>query len=87
MGVAKCMVKAALEPPATIPHSARSEPLRQSAVTRNPDVDPRKGTGERKGRDTELRSGEMASSMIAASLKMSALRRYAFASGKREGPT
>ena len=86
-GEAKCIVRAALEPPAAIPHSARREPLRQSAVTRSPDADPRNGTDKLKGRDTVLSSGEMASRMMAPSLKMSALKRYAFASGKRDEPT
>ena len=79
---AKCVVTAALEPPATIPHTAREEPLRHSAAMRIP---------EPKSRPvnvcTNLSScGDSTSRTMAISFKMSARNRYVFASGKREVP-
>jgi hypothetical protein len=79
---AKCIVTAALEPPATIPQSAREQPLRHKAVIRIP---------EPKSRPvnvcTNLSSwGDRTSSTMAMSIRMSARKRYAFASGNREVP-
>ena len=80
---AKCIVTAALEPPATMPHSARDEPLRHKAVIRIP---------EPKSRPvnvcTKLSScGDMTSRTMAVSFRMSARKRYVFASGNKEVPS
>jgi hypothetical protein len=84
-GVAKCIVNAALDPPAETAHRARNDELRHNEAARKPDVvyvdvGLRNGT---EGRDMDMESttGENTSKAIAASLKTSARRRYVFASG------
>ena len=83
---AKCTVSAALEPPATAPHSARSAPLRQRATTRKDEFAPGFTKGYSIDRVTNAKYGDRVSEIIAASFKMSARRRYVFASGVREVP-
>ena len=85
-GVAKCKVKADLEPPAATPHNARSDPLKHRATIRSPEADPGNDHGTSNGIYTESNSGERASRVIAASLRMSASKRYVLASGKRDVP-
>jgi len=80
---AKCIATAALEPPATIPHNARKEPLRHKAVIRIP---------EPKSRPvhacTNLSScGDRTSRTMARSFRMSARKRNVFASGNKEVPS
>jgi hypothetical protein len=75
MGVAKCMVMDALDPPAAMPHSDLKTALRHSAVTRRPGI------------GTVLRAGENVSRMTAVSFSTSASSRNFFASGDREEPT
>jgi len=79
---AKCIVTAALEPPATIPQSAREQPLRHKAVIRIP---------EPKSRPVNVWAnlsswGDRTSRTMAMSFRMSARKRYVFASGNREVP-
>lgn len=79
---AKCIVTAALEPPATIPHSARKEPLRHKAVIRIPEPRSRPVNIY-----TNLSScGDTTSRTMARSFSMSARKRYVFASGNKEVP-
>lgn len=79
---AKCIVTAALEPPATIPHSARKEPLRHKAIIRIPEPKSRPVNA-----CTNLSSwGDITSRTMAISFRMSARKRYVFASGNREVP-
>ena len=78
IGVAKCRVMVAFEPPAAMPHRARNDALRQSAAARRP--------GTRNGREGEVNKGERVSRMIAASLRTSANRRYDLASGASDDP-
>jgi hypothetical protein len=80
---AKWIVTAALEPPATIPHSAREDPLRHKAVIRIP---------EPKSRPVNVYAnlssrGDMTSRTMAISFRMSARKRYVFASGNKEVPS
>jgi hypothetical protein len=74
MGVAKCRVIAALEPPAAIPQRALKEALRQRAPTRKPGI------------ACEARRGEKVLRIMEISMRTSARRRYALASGTREEP-
>jgi hypothetical protein len=74
MGVAKCSVMAALEPPAAMPQRALKEALRQRAPTRRPGI------------AREVRRGEKVLRIMEVSLRASAKRRYALASGTREEP-
>lgn len=85
-GVAKCNVKADLEPPAATPHNARSDPLKHRAAIRSPETGPGNDHGTSNGIYTESNKGERASRVIAASLRMSASKRYVLASGKRDVP-
>ena len=79
---AKCIVTAALDPPATIPHSARKEPLRHNAVIRIPEPKSRPVNA-----CTNLSSrGDSTSRTMAVSFRMSARKRKVFASGNREVP-
>jgi hypothetical protein len=84
-GVAKCIVNAALDPPAETAHRARNDELKHNEAARKPevvcaDVGLMNGT---EGRNTDMESttGENTSKAIAASLRTSARRRYVFASG------
>lgn len=80
---AKCIATAALEPPATIPHSARKEPLRHKAVIRIPEPKSRPVNVY-----TNLSSwGDRTSRTMAISFRMSARKRYVFASGNKEVPS
>lgn len=73
-GLAKCIVIAALDPPAAIPHKDLKTALRQRDPTRRP------------GMGRELNAGESVSRMTAVSFKTSARSRNVFASGDKEDP-
>ena len=69
-GVAKWILIAAFAPPAEIAQRDLQAALRQRALTRSP------GTNSK-----VFRSGDRVSRIMAISLRMSARRRYVFASG------
>ena len=73
-GLAKCMVIAALEPPAEIEQRDLKTALRHKEATRSP------GTGK------AISRGESVSRITAVSFRTSASKRYVFASGYREEP-
>jgi len=80
--VAKCIVKAALEPPAAIPHKERREALMHSVYSWKGMRD----VARRENGKIVASTGDVVSRTIAASLRMSARKRYVLASGKREEP-
>ncbi|KAG6871261.1 hypothetical protein C0993_003585, partial [Termitomyces sp. T159_Od127] len=63
IGVAKCRVIAALEPPPTIPHKALQEALKHKVPILS------------SGNEAELKTGEKISRITAASLRTSARKR------------